>query len=424
MRNFSKKSKFTMLLLILMLIISLLILAGCGNQNVTTQNPGGENTEEQPKENNNTEIKTVVQDFKEGNDGAIVRLGNDYENYYVIDREGKVLYTFKIEENSVSANDIEYSNGYLLVDDSSGYGDDKQVTNYVKNLKDGSTIIEGSAETEYVGITQSGYFLQRATIDSLSGKTYESRIVDKDGNIIWKNEDYWNVEYFKVITGDYVAYLGSTSSGKYMIINATNGQTLDLGFSCIEKYFDCTPYGDYLLVGSSANNDNYQIVDLKNFTIIHPKLSHVNKILNDQYIYAKPLYGIVGIYTIDGTLAKDLSEGEVEDIFYANNTYYVMSRTGFFYTLNDSFEYVKQPAKMLEDTYSSIDIGENYTSFVSGVTNYCIPTSEFSPDTDLTEKATKGSISSVNSDVAFLTSDGTTKLVDLNNDLQEIQITK
>ena len=140
-------------------------------------------------------------------------------------------------------------------------------------------------------------------------------------------------------------------------------------------------------------------------------------------MYATPLWGTVGIYTMDGELAKDLTEGEVDDIFYYNGTYYVISETGFFYTMNDSFEYVKQPAKMLEDKYLSIDIGQYLTSFSLDLTSYYIPTSQFDPSQDLSQIATPGKVDSANGNVGFITANGVTKLYNLET-MQEITIQK
>ena len=222
---------------------------------------------------------------------------------------------------------------------------DSKRVNYVKDLRDNSIKVEGTDLIELVDITESGYILEKVTIENLAGEKYESRIVDMQGNVIWKNEDSKSIEYFQTVIGDYVAYRADRAGGNYYIIDAKTGKSIDTGFSCIPGYFECIPFGDYLLTGISANNDKYIVIDLKNFKKINTNLSHVHKILNDKYVYATPLWGTVGIYTMEGKLAKDLTEGEVEDIFYSNNTYHVISKTGYYYTLNDSFEYVKEPKK-------------------------------------------------------------------------------
>ena len=118
---------------------------------------------------------------------------------------------------------------------------------------------------------------------------------------------------------------------------------------------------------------------------------------------------------MEGKLAKDLTEGEVEDIFYSNNTYHVISKTGYYYTLNDSFEYVKEPKKMLEDTYTAIDIGPNVTEFSMDLTYYYIPTNQFAPDQDLSTVATQGNLSTVNGKVATVIQSGMTKLIILKH---------
>lgn len=433
-----KVKNITILLLVTFLCVTLITLTGCVNNSAQTMQEGMETPNgtlqtqvqgsiaTEDSQQGELQVSSIIQEFDENRSEALVSLEND-TNYNVINTEGKIIYSFSKSSlpSHVSTSDLKYYNGYLLVNDESPTSDD-EVVSFVKDLRDGSTKIEGTDLIECVDITESGYVLERVKVESLEGETYESRIVDINGNVVWKNEDNWSVTYFATIVGDYVAYLPNTYSNQnYILINAKTGKTIDLGFHSISKYFDCQVFGDYLLIGSSANNDNYCVIDLKNFKKINTGLSHVHKILNDKYIYATPLYGTIGIYTMEGELAKDLTEGKVDDIFYFNDTYYVLSQTGYFYTLNSSFKYVKQPAKMLEDTYSRINIGQYVTSFTTkkDITSYYMPTSQFDPTKDMTQGAQLGGILCSQGNVGFIRNNNTSKLMNLET-MQEITITK
>lgn len=437
-----KVKNITILLAVAVLCAMLISLTGCVNNPVQTMQEGVESqngttpaqeqgdattgeTQQSNPEQSGLQVSSIIQGFDENCSEALVKLSND-SNFNVINTEGKVVYSFSDENlpSYASSSDMKYYNGYLLVNRESSTDDDK-VISYVKDLRDGTTKIEGTDLIECVDITESGYVLQRVKVESLAGETYESRIVDINGNVIWKNEDHWSVTYFATIVGDFVAYLPDTYSNQnYIIINAKTGKTIDLGFHCVSNYFDCQVFGDYLLVGVSANNNNYSVIDLNNFKKINTGLSHVHKILNDKYVYATPLYGTIGIYTMEGKLSKDLTEGKVEDIFYYDNTYHVLSQTGYYYTLNDSFKYVKQPVKMLEDTYSTIRIGEYLTTFTTkNLTSYHIPTSQFDPSQDMTQTAQQGAVAYSHGNVGFIRNNNTLKLMNLET-MQEIAITR
>lgn len=279
-----KQKKILILILSVFLIVTMFTLTGCGPR-IGTEGQGGNETQDggevqsgdnQGTPNDNGQqgqqgqqlISSVLQEFDEHRSEALVKFSND-NNYYVINRDGKAVYSFS-EPNvpTYSASDMKYYNGYLLVNrETSSYGEEEQRLNYVKDLRDGSTKLEGTDSIEYIDITESGYVLQRATIESLGGTTYESRIVDLNGNVVWKHEDNYSVTYFATIVGDVVAYCANTYSDEnYTLINAKTGKTIDLGFHCVAGYFDCQVFGDYLLVGVSANNDKYSVVDLNTFT--------------------------------------------------------------------------------------------------------------------------------------------------------------
>ena len=434
-----KQKKILMLILSIVLVLGMFLLTGCGpqqiqdaNANPNGVNQGGEQNAEQnngglfgqANQNNgqqtSSEISYIVEEFDDGREESLVSFTYDY-NYYVINKEGKVIYTFSDDTTRFAVSDLKYYNGYILTnrDSYTPEGEETKI-NYVKDLRDGSIKLQGNETTELIDITESGYVLERVTVEALGGTTYESRIVDLNGNVVWKNEDNYSVEYFSTIVGDIVAYADSSYSG-YILINAKTGKTIDLGFSCVRGYFDCFVMGDYILTGVSANNDDYLIIDIDNFKKIEPKLSHVHKVLNDKYIYSTPLWGTVGIYTMQGKLAKDLTEGEVEDMFYHNGTYYVISKTGFFYTMDDKFAYVKQPAKMLEDTYENIQIGQYITTFTVDGTEYYMQTNQFDPSQDMTQVASQGRLECSNGNVGFINSNGLIKLYNLET-MQEIAI--
>ena len=79
---------------------------------------------------------------------------------------------------------------------------------------------------------------------------------------------------------------------------------------------------------------------------------------------------------------------------------------------------------MLEDTYSTIRIGEYLTTFTTkNLTSYHIPTSQFDPSQDMTQTAQQGAVAYSHGNVGFIRNNNTLKLMNLET-MQEIAITR
>lgn len=388
------KKKILNLLVILLLTTFLFILTGCGDAQVSVNplNPGEIGQPQQPEQTvaqgEDREIASVKNPFTESNSESIVTLSRGMGTSYVVNESGKIQY-------ELEGIDGEYSNGYVY----------SKNNNNVKDLKSNTVIATGDADTTCVGVTSGGYVLQNVVKEELAGKVYKSQIIDKTGKVIWSHENKSSKpEYFKAVYGDYVIYLTNTySNQKYTIIDAKTGKTTSTGYCSVAGYFEYKIKGKYMLIGITANNDHYSIFNMETGELINTKLSHIHKILNDKYVYATPLWGTVGIYSTDGTLVKSLEEGKVQDIYYYNNKYYVISTTGFYYTLDDKFTYVDQPVK-INSVYKEIrptQYGIYFTTGESTSTNkntktktinvndkqYFIKESDFEADKDVTAKA-------------------------------------
>ncbi len=65
--------------------------------------------------------------------------------------------------------------------------------------------------------------------------------------------------------------------------------------------------------------------------------------VNDNYYYN---YDDNIFYKSDDTKEKEITSGDgLKKIYYADNTYYVLSGTGYFYAMNENFETIIEPFK-------------------------------------------------------------------------------
>ncbi len=418
---------------ILMSSALLFMVTGCGYNTYLEQNknPNPEKVEEEKEEeptkettNNKTGsyVISVETGFDNGTHEAVIYY-NDDNKYYVIDESGKTKYKFTKE-----GDNFVYRNGYLV--ESSGDN------TWVKDLRTNKKIFEGDKYKKYVDVTEDGHVLVNILKEELSGNSYYSQILDKDGKVVWENENKRaSVEYFKVITKNLVIF-SPYSYDNYRAINAKTGTETDLKLDGVKSYLDISITGNNVLFGISANNDDYEIINADTAAVTFTDTSHVNQIFNDKYVFARPLWGTVGIYDYNGELVKDLTEGDVQHITYKDGKYYVISNTNFFYVMDESFNYVKEPKKIEE-----VDGIKNWEFKPYGIvipnddlykTTY-IPYDSFNPEKSISSqlKTLDGQIKYYNDKVGLMltnktdgnVSGGAYKLINITN-LKEIKISK
>lgn len=357
----------------IVLILLLLFLTGCGNEQ-ETQKSNSENNETAVNisDNENYVITNIIKSFDIFDtyitDGAIVQLNDNKDVCYIIDGEGKILYEIN-DQNIVKASNVNvsYMNGYICYNNQMG-------TSYVTDLRTGNKIAEGSKTLECLDVTYDGFVIQKITNEQISGTTYQVRIIDKDGNIIWEDnaKDRSNIA---TITGNYVIF-------DNLLINAKTGKTTDLGVDA-GKIGGKVQY-NHIIIDNIIYDMNTDEIKLK-----FEGKEDIENLLNENYFYTYS-----GIYNVnDGTLEKDLTEGHIKNIYYKNNNYYVISDNDFYYVLNDKFEYIYNPKKILTSTYLEAKLanfGVVYTGFEgTDRVEYYISYDEFKPDEDLSSIAKK-----------------------------------
>jgi len=369
-------------LVILMLMSMLIVLTACGDEDDDDYSSRkkkknkNEVVEEIDEEEEDIDYDTAEVDVIEDSDieessvsrtsnsNSISSISSDFNEYSeanaYVNGSGLVVFNNKGE---ILSDLSSYVNGYTY-----GYNND-----YKQCVKDSKgkilyTVEEDNVNTSIsiVGVTGEGYSLQTVTKDELSGKTYEARIVDLKGNTTWSmSMRSSSPEYFKVIAENYV--LVRKDLANYWIVNAENGEETDLKLSALPSYLDVRLYGNNVLIGLTGNNENYWLLNYKTGELIQTT-NHVRVVLNDKYIWAQPLWGTDGIYSFDGELVKEL-EGETRQIHYLDGKYYVMSKTGFFYTMDDDFEYIDEPVKYYSSYYDIVPVegGKIYFSYTDSL---------------------------------------------------------
>lgn len=375
------KRKLLYLSIIMVLIIGLFTLTGC-SENEEAENTNDENSNSAVSSNttDNYTITNIIKSFNDLDtyitDGAIVQLNNNEENCYIIDGEGKILYEIT-NPDIVNATNVEvsYMNGYICYNNNQG-------TSYVLDLRTGDKIAEGTETIECLDVTYDGYVLQKITNEEISGTTYQVRIIDKEGNVVWENgaEERSSID---TITGNYVVFDSRCNEYNSVLINVETGKATDLGINgTIEgikaKY-------NHIVINSSI------IYDMNTDSIVlkFENQDEIESLLNENYFYTYS-----GIYNVnDGTLVKDLTDGKVENMYYTNNKYYVISDNYFYYILDENFEYTYEPTKILATAYPEAKLtnfGVEYTGYENGETiQYYIPYDEFKADEDLSSIETK-----------------------------------
>ena len=375
------KKKLVYLVFIMILTISLFVLTGCSENNKTeNSNSESNNATISSATTDNYTITNIIKSFNDFDtyitDGAIVQLNDNKENCYIINGEGKILYEIT-DPNIVNASNVEvsYMNGYVCYNNNQG-------TSYVLDLRTGDKVVEGSKTTECLDVTYDGYVLQKITNEEISGTTYQVRIVDKEGNVVWESgaEESSSIN---TITGNYAIFDSRCYEYNSVLINVKTGKATDLGVDGVlegvkAKY-------NHIVINSSI------IYDMNTDSIVlkFENKDKIENLLNENYFYTYS-----GIYNVnDGSLAKDLTDGNVENMYYTNNKYYVISANDFYYVLDDNFEYTYEPTKILATAYPEAKLtnyGVSYTGFENGETiQYYIPYDEFKADEDLSSIETK-----------------------------------
>ena len=372
-----KKYLFIGILLTLMLFI----LTGCGKtQQQDTQETGNDTTN--VESSGDSSIEKVYIPFSTKCNEAIVKLKNDDNKIYVVNEDGKIVYETEFTDDLKNSSDlnVKYINGYLIYNNNIGLGNTYQKS-YVVDLRNNEKIFDNAENIIYKDVTYNGYVLENTQEEGLSGTKYESKIVDKQGNTIWsaENEGADRI-HFETICKDLVLYGEKGNNNNVNIINAQTGEVI------FEKKYSNQGYScrnGYVLIQDS-------IIDGNSGKIIFESDNKIEKLLNDKYYYSDNK-----IYSFDGNMVKDLSEGKVSDIIYSDGKYYVISETNFYYSLDENFEYEKQPEKISETIYLKPELESYGVTFVkvhwdskeTADSRYILGFDEFKPNEDVTNQA-------------------------------------
>lgn len=380
-----------------LLVVILCTLTGCSDKDVST-NPVEEsqntsstellsnsvsNLASSEKNDDGIKILSVVQLQDVDTEISLVQLSE--KTVSVINERGEVIKTID-EENSdkLLYQSYAYKNGVIYKDidkNEKTQIKDKDIKEVI-DLDTSKVIVEASDKVTIEGVTTSGYILTINTVENLSGTTYESKVIDKTGNTLWSKEYKYQPSLFRAVGKDFILYSDS-SSENISFVDVNTGKTTELEFD--NGGLKCERYGDLLFAGVDENS---YAINLNTGEVISIDLNRVQKILNDKYVYATPLWGTEGIYTMQGELVKDLSEGGVKEINYKDNIYSIFSQTDFYYTLNDNFEYIVQPTKVHED-YGYLTFRPYGIEFINNNYLYYIKDSDFKADEPLNDLAIK-----------------------------------
>ncbi len=309
------KNKLLMILLCGVMVLG--FATGCGNK-ATNNNDNQKSEYENKEQQTGIAITETISSFENGY--AVVK-GTDGTSY-VIDENGNSTYKLDSDKTKVV-------NGYII--SSTGMG------NYVMDGK-GKTIFEKEDNKEYVSISKSGNLVVRTREQSLSGTNYKYSILDKNGKIIYADD---SVSEYKYIAGDVYLY-GS------ILVNAKTGKTYTFSDDVEVKGGLTNGY----LYFMGVSNKNYIISEdlekVYNLSTDFWSDFNILGIINEKYIYGKNTNSgndTYAIYDMTGKIVKDLTEGGIQSIFEFDNVFYVKSNTGYIYTLDSEFNYIKDPVK-------------------------------------------------------------------------------
>lgn len=331
------KKKFLILGIIVTFMVMLVALTGCGNEKETSNsNKTVEN--EGSKQSEKIEFLHIKNSYS--GEYAILDSGKKDERtqeeiYYYVDSAGKVVY----ERSIYNSEEEIFSNGYITVDPyrrDGTYNDNIGKSHIID--PEGKSIKSGKSNVAYSEVSKDGYILAVYEEDGLSGKTYNTKIESLQGKEIFSVEG--KAEY-KLITGNVFAIIlkdESKVSNKVILIDAKSK----------EKYeYD---YNLFTILDNVVSGENYIYIDNKiirtDLKKAYDNMPVMKQDLNDKYYL-----GEQGIVNLEGKVVYDFSEGGYSQVYYYDGTYYVVSKTGFLYTMDDNFKRIAEPIK-----HSSLDL--------------------------------------------------------------------
>lgn len=333
------KKKILSLGLIAVLIIMLFALTGCGNKESNTNtNIQKENLNEDTISTNTTgiEIKEVIEKFDNGL--ALVEDKNQYQ--YVIDESGKVVY-----ENE-NKQDVYVSNGYI------------SVGNYVYDNK-GMVVTQGDNKT-YGNVSKSKYVAVQVKTEDVSGTTTVVQIEDLKGNKITDYSQTFttygvnNIEY--LFEDFYTVY--DREKEEVLLINAKNNEIKkveEIIDGCDGEPYVYEQYGNWYRVRTNGdlndwfiNSDFSKVISNKQY--YNDDEYECSKVILDKYLIGNGnktnTSDKIVAFDLEGNMVKDFTEiGKIKSITDYNNIIYVISETGYIYTMDSSFNYILQPTK-------------------------------------------------------------------------------
>lgn len=333
------KKKILSLGVIAILIIMLFTLTGCGNKESNTNtNIQKENLNEDTISTNTTgiEIKEVIEKFDNGL--ALVEDKNQYQ--YVIDESGKVVY-----ENE-NKQDVYVSNGYI------------SVGNYVYDNK-GMVVTQGDNKT-YGNVSKSKYVAVQVKTEDVSGTTTVVQIEDLKGNKITDYSQTFttygvnNIEY--LFEDFYTVY--DREKEEVLLINAKNNEIKkveEIIDGCDGEPYVYEQYGNWYRVRTNGdlndwfiNSDFSKVISNKQY--YNDDEYECSKVILDKYLIGNGnktnTSDKIVAFDLEGNMVKDFTEiGKIKSITDYNNIIYVISETGYIYTMDSSFNYILQPTK-------------------------------------------------------------------------------
>ena len=336
------KKRIFIIGIIFILISMLVILTGCGdkksntNQNQQVENVTSNNESKISK--TGIEIAEIIQRFSDG----IAVVKDDSNNQYAIDEDGNVI----IKRKDSNEN-VYYSNGYI----SSG--------SYIYDST-GKEITHEENKT-YGKVSKSGYVSVVIKSEDVSGKKYIEQIEDLQGNKVSETYNLYNSEpnFMYVFEDYYMTY--NNENEEYLLINAKNKEVKNLeeilykdGGIMYNLPETVEKIGNIYLIDTKVQDAWCVNNDFSKVTSARPHYDNyeykTKKILLDKYIIGEGTQGgnadEIRAFDLDGNMVKDFSKiGNVKSIEEYNNTIYVISETGYIYTMDENFNYIVGPQK-------------------------------------------------------------------------------
>ncbi len=325
------KKRILVVGLITIFILILVTLTGCGNKKETSSSDKI-NENEGSKQSKEIEFSHIESSYSGGY--AILDSGKKDEKtqeeiFYYVDSAGKV-----VDERSIYNNTEEiFSNGYTTVNPyrRDGTYNDNIGKSYIIDAE-GNSIKSEKSSVAYSEVSKDGYVLAVYEEDGLSGKTYHTKIESLKGEEIFTVEG--KAEYKLIIENIFAVILKDERkvSNKVILIDAKSK----------EKYeYD---YNLYTILDNVIGGKNYIYIDNKIISTdlkkVYDNMPVMKQDLNDKYYL-----GEQGIVNLEGKVVYDFSEGGYSQVCYYDGAYYVVSKTGFLYTMDDNFKTIAEPIK-------------------------------------------------------------------------------